>query len=104
MAIIQFKNLPDTSTPLTAENLNNNFNELKTKEYGGITLDDFKNYLINEAPSGTYLMNLNISGAMSSAIVQKANNDYLSFIRFGYGVGATQYQYQNGNWVTIPLG
>lgn len=28
MALIEFKNLPDTSTPLTAENLNNNFNEL----------------------------------------------------------------------------
>lgn len=28
MALIEFKNLPDTSTPLTAENLNNNFNLL----------------------------------------------------------------------------
>lgn len=28
MALIEFKNLPDTSTPLNAENLNNNFNEL----------------------------------------------------------------------------
>ena len=35
MALIQFKNLPDTSTPLTAENLNNNFNYLdgKTDNY-----------------------------------------------------------------------
>lgn len=29
MALIEFKNLPDTTTPLTAQNLNNNFNELK---------------------------------------------------------------------------
>lgn len=28
MALIEFKNLPDTSTPLNAENLNHNFNEL----------------------------------------------------------------------------
>lgn len=31
MALIEFKNLPDTSTPLNAENLNNNFNELENK-------------------------------------------------------------------------
>lgn len=29
MNLIEFKNLPDTSTPLNADNLNNNFNELK---------------------------------------------------------------------------
>lgn len=29
MALIEFKNLPDTSTPLNAENLNNNFSELE---------------------------------------------------------------------------
>ena len=29
MGLIEFKDLPDTSTPLNAENLNNNFNELK---------------------------------------------------------------------------
>lgn len=28
MALIEFKNLPDTSTPLNAENLNNNFVDL----------------------------------------------------------------------------
>lgn len=28
MALIEFKDLPNTSTPLNAENLNNNFNEL----------------------------------------------------------------------------
>lgn len=31
MALVTFKNLPDTSTPLNAENLNNNFNELNNK-------------------------------------------------------------------------
>lgn len=31
MALIEFKDLPDTTTPLTASNLNNNFNELDEK-------------------------------------------------------------------------
>ena len=31
MALIEFKNLPDTSTPLSAENLKNNFNELNNR-------------------------------------------------------------------------
>lgn len=31
MALIEFKDLPDTTTPLTADNLNNNFNELNNK-------------------------------------------------------------------------
>jgi hypothetical protein len=31
MALIEFKDYPNTSTPLNAENLNNNFNELKEK-------------------------------------------------------------------------
>lgn len=30
MALIEFKNKPDTSTPINAENLNHNFNELNT--------------------------------------------------------------------------
>lgn len=36
MGLIEFKDLPDTSTPLNAENLNNNFNLLKTKYWSGI--------------------------------------------------------------------
>ena len=32
MSLIEFKNLPNTSTPITAENLNNNFNEAKKHE------------------------------------------------------------------------
>lgn len=31
MALIEFKDLPDTSTPLTPDNLNHNFNELKVE-------------------------------------------------------------------------
>lgn len=37
MALIEFKDLPDTTTPLTASNLNNNFNELLSE------INDIKN-------------------------------------------------------------
>lgn len=33
MSLIEFKNLPDTTTPLTAENLNNNFNHFVDELY-----------------------------------------------------------------------
>ena len=36
MALIEFKDLPDISTPINAENLNNNFNELKNNIDGTI--------------------------------------------------------------------
>ena len=45
MALIEFKNLPDTSTPLTAENLNNNFEYLKS-------MNDFST---NETVIGKYI-------------------------------------------------
>lgn len=32
MALIEFENLPNTTTPLKAENLNNNFNEVKKSD------------------------------------------------------------------------
>lgn len=46
MGLIEFKDYPNTSTPLNAENLNNNFNELAEKNYfvatstGSITLNN----------------------------------------------------------------
>lgn len=48
MALVKFKNLPDTSTPLNAENLNNNFEELEEKmknkiyDTGWITAAEFE--------------------------------------------------------------
>ena len=36
MALKEFKDLPNTDTPINAENLNYNFNELKTKFWVGI--------------------------------------------------------------------
>ena len=31
MSLVEFKNLPDTTTPINAANLNNNFNELNSQ-------------------------------------------------------------------------
>ena len=51
MALIKWKDLPDTSTPLNAENLNNNFNEVLNLIYpiGRVIIDetdnDYSNYL-----------------------------------------------------------
>ena len=50
MSLIEFKNLPDTSTPLNAENLNNNFNELDNKA----------NYSTNEIVVGKWIDNKKI--------------------------------------------
>lgn len=108
MALVEFNN--DSTPYLNAENLNNNFNELnnnfnevKTKEYNGNNIDAFKSWLINTASNGSYLVNLNLNGAMTCAIVQKANSNYLSFIQFGYGVGPTYHKYLNGTWTNLPL-
>lgn len=38
MALIEFKDLPDTSTPLNASNLNNNFNECYQADSGWIDM------------------------------------------------------------------
>lgn len=64
MALIEFKDLPDTTTPLTADNLNNNFNEVsKDKIYstnetntGKIWIDNkpiYRKVLSTTLPSGT---------------------------------------------------
>lgn len=67
------------------------------------TFDDFKSWLINSAPTGVFTCWLNISGAVSTAIVMKANNNYLSFIHFSYAITAKQYKYANGIWVEEQL-
>lgn len=43
MALIEFKNLPDTTTPINAQNLNNNFNECGA-DTGWITLNSVIKY------------------------------------------------------------
>ena len=62
------------------------------------SLDNFKSFCIYNAPVGISFWILNINGAVLSAILQKANNNYLSFIQFSYSVNAKQYKYYNGTW------
>lgn len=64
------------------------------------SLDNFKSFCIYNAPDGISFWILNINGAVSAAILQKANSNYLSFIHFSYGVDMTQYKYSNGTWST----
>lgn len=67
------------------------------KFYGSI--NDFKNALVTSAyPLGTYFVDLNIDGNIQCAIVQKASNNYLSFILFNYSFKLTEHKYTNGSW------
>lgn len=67
------------------------------------SIEDFKTFVVNEAPIGNYVYYLNINGSISSAIVLKATAKYASFIWFSYGVKAIQYQYNNGTWTQQNL-
>ena len=63
---------------------------------GGI--EDFKTFVVNEAPIGSTTYYLNFNGSVSCAVVLKASSSYASFIWFSYGVRAIQYQYNRGSW------
>lgn len=68
------------------------------KQSSFANLDNFKSFCVYNAPVGISFWTLNINGAVSVAILQKANSNYLSFIHFSYGVNMTQYKYSNGTW------
>lgn len=72
-------------------------------EQSATSLDNFKTWLINTAPVGSYLVNLNMNGSITCAIVEKASSSYLSFIHFSYGINAKQYRYTNGTWTEVIL-
>lgn len=48
MALIEFKNLPDTTTPINAENLNNNFDELDDGLSNKVNFDELNDGLSNK--------------------------------------------------------
>lgn len=112
---VNWEDLPSTDTPINATNLNimdagikdldtEMGNCVKLREFGGnANIDDFKDWLVNTAPTGDYFVHLNLSGAISCAIVQKASNNYISFIWFSYAITVTQYKYSNGTWTEIEL-
>jgi hypothetical protein len=70
----------------------------------GSNIEEFKAWLITSAaPNANFMCFLNFNGAVSSALVAKASNDYLSFIHFSYSITAKQYKYVNGTWYEVSL-
>ena len=89
------KELQD-SIPTKTSQLTNDSNFVQMFSISRTSLNEFKNYLVNDAPKGVYMVEVVLNGAFSAALVQKANNNYLSFIHFGYDVTMAQYTYTNG--------
>ena len=70
----------------------------------GSNIEEFKAWLITSAaPNANFMCFLNFNGAISSALVAKASNNYLSFIYFSYATTAKQYKYVNGTWSEVQL-
>lgn len=118
MALIEFQDLPSTSTAFNSSNVNNNFTELNNKiqvvqnsiptygkalQYNGTNVDSLKNYIVNDAPNGTYMLHCSLNGAIYGALITKANSSYSTFILFSYSITAKQYKYLNGTWTEINL-
>ena len=85
MALIEFKDLPDTTTPLTASNLNNNFNFC-------VPLGGIVQYAGATAPDGWLICN-------GSAISRITYADLFSAIgtTYGSGDGSTTFNLPNLN-------
>lgn len=67
-------------------------------------LDAFKSDLItNTFPTGIYLVTISYSQNNYGIIVQKANNNYISFIWFNYGNNPVLHKYVNGVWTNYSL-
>lgn len=83
MALIEFKDLPDTTTPLTANNLNNNFNFC-------VPLGGIVQYAGATAPDGWLICN-------GSAISRTTYADLFSAIgtTYGSGDGSTTFNLPN---------
>ena len=73
MALIEFKDLPNTTTPLTADNLNNNFNFC-------VPLGGIVQYAGEVAPNGWLICD-------GSAVSRETYSDLYAVIGTTYGVG-----------------
>lgn len=98
MSLITFKNLPDTSTPITAENLNNNFNELNNKinNIGSFAIGVMNNDYTIPAVDTNYKLPIDTIEASSGSSLTIYNDG----IRIGAGVSkilvsANVYCYTN---------
>jgi hypothetical protein len=72
MSLIEFKDLPDTSTPINAENLNNNFNELNP--IGSVIITS-TNTNPSDRLGGTWEL---IDKEFSMLATYKTNSEYIS--------------------------
>lgn len=85
MALIEFKDLPDTTTPLTAANLNNNFNECYKADSGWQDMTLINNW-------GTYTQNyqkaqyrkIGNQVFLRGMIISGSNNTYATVLPEGY--------------------
>lgn len=68
------------------------------RSLGYTTIDEFRKWIVNNAPVGVFLVYLNINGGISACVVMKASNNYLSYIRFSYSLSLEQARYANGTW------
>lgn len=64
-------------------------------------LTEFKNYVLNTITAGTTFVTCNFNGNHLTAWVEKANNNYASFILANYGK-FSQYRY-SGTWSEVQL-
>ena len=67
------------------------------------SINNLKSYFVNDAPVGVSFWHITINGAVKGCLLQKANNNYLSFIYFSYSDNAKQYKYLNGTWSEYAL-
>ena len=87
MALIEFKDYPNTSTPLNAENLNNNFNELKNKISEIPMKIIAENYNIDELKtSGVYGI-FNATGTLPNGFSITDNNIFVQCFMWWGGYG-----------------
>lgn len=101
------ENIPTTTSQLANDSgfvtKNTLYNTFNTSSTNGVEL--FKSYVISNAvPLGITIWYLGLNGAVSAAIVQKASNNYASFIQFDYARPAIQYRYIDGTWYVNNLG
>ena len=86
------------------EEIKSNMIPIESYSAPGSTIEWFQNYLILDGIStGIHIFQLDLNGNVSMAIVIKANNNWISFINFGYTRPATQYNCLNGVWSSKEL-
>lgn len=78
--------------------------EIEYYTTSGSTIEWFQNWLVLDGISpGIHIFQIDLNGNISMAVVIKANNNWISFINFGYTRPATQYNCLNGVWSSKEL-